>query len=377
MNFYLGENFCDLVYNIIQTKLYNEYDIEGCNKFLKEIMHDIDNISVANILSGKQTISFDKDTQYITLIDEPYEVIDFDWFIKHHTENIRKEVIYHKANLDTYGYYFSTHEYFNLDFYITTKLSYKQVYELSLQEEVDYIKCFNVELEGESKNKLETFIQYLKQAREFIQYVHKIHSIFDYLEVSNPERFKYLEKIDIFELELKYNRYTLGDFKEEKKESIRLDNYIETEINYSKIETIEPVNILDGYDVGWLAPNGDFYGMNGEIANFLHLKIADKLQEKGLIPSDEELTNGKDFWLEQNNWVKIQKDWILYDGYNHKKYFRGDDVPLTDIQKDLIYKYGQTCCNGVLKLGDNKQLITAAKFSMIEPLMIRKYFEII
>lgn len=375
MNFHLGGGYCDLIYNIIQTKVYNDYDIEDAIKFLKELMPDIDNKNIAKLLSGLARMSLNKD-QTISIVDEEYDVIDYEWFIKHHTENIREELQYHSNNMTYYGNYFSTNQYFELDFYVTTKLSFQQIYELSLQEEIDYNKLFNIELEYRSENKLETFIQYLKQTRDFINYVHKIHSIFDFLEAANPDRFKYLEKINIFGLELQYNRYSNGDFEEEKEKSSQLENYVNAEIKYSGMEQFDPVNILDGYDAGWLAPNGDFYGLNGEIANFLHLKIADKLQEKGLIPSDEELTHGKDSWLEENNWVRISKNWILYDGYNHKKYMQGDDVPLTDIQKDLIYRYGQTCCKGVLQLGYSKQTITTAKFGMTEPLMIRKYFEI-
>lgn len=374
MNFHLGENYCDLIYNIIQTKMYNDYDINAAIEFLKKLMPDIDNESISKILSGRGKISLNYENQTISIVDEEYDVIDFDWFIKHHTESIREELQHHSNNMNYYGDYFSTNQYFELDFYVTTKLSFQQIYELSLQEEIDYNKLFNIELEHRSENKLETFIQYLKQTRDFIKYVHNIYSIFDFLKSANPNRFKYLEKVNIFSLELQYNRYSHGDFEEEKQKSNSLNNYIKTEINYSKIEEFNPVNILDNYDAGWLAPNGDFYGLNGEIANFLHLKIADKLQEKGLIPS-EDLEYGKDFWLERNNWVKVTGNWILYYGYNHHKYYNEDNIPLTSIQKELIYKYGQTCHKGVLRLGDNKEQISAARFNMTEPLMLKKYFE--
>ena len=36
-------------------------------------------------------------------------------------------------------------------------------------------------------------------------------------------------------------------------------------------------NIMDGYDAGWLSPEGDFYGGNGETSNMIHLNIANQI----------------------------------------------------------------------------------------------------
>jgi hypothetical protein len=47
------------------------------------------------------------------------------------------------------------------------------------------------------------------------------------------------------------------------------------EINKIVSEGIKPVEITDGYNAGWLAPDGTFYGLNGTIANMLHNQIAD------------------------------------------------------------------------------------------------------
>ena len=57
-------------------------------------------------------------------------------------------------------------------------------------------------------------------------------------------------------------------------------------------------NIMDGYDAGWLSPDGKFYGENGEASSMIHLRIAEKL--KGCINGDKE--------LEKEGWIKIHGD---------------------------------------------------------------------
>lgn len=36
------------------------------------------------------------------------------------------------------------------------------------------------------------------------------------------------------------------------------------------------MEIIEGYDAGWLSPDGDFYGLNGSVGNMLHLNIAER-----------------------------------------------------------------------------------------------------
>ncbi len=45
---------------------------------------------------------------------------------------------------------------------------------------------------------------------------------------------------------------------------------------YHKTE-LKPVEITEGYDAGWLSPDGDFYGLNRSVGNMLHLNIAERL----------------------------------------------------------------------------------------------------
>lgn len=124
------------------------------------------------------------------------------------------------------------------------------------------------------------------------------------------------------------------------------------------------------WTAGWLSPEGDYYALNGGIANMLHLNIADKLQQKGIIPKDEE---NKDSWLEKNGWVKIHGDWILYGGYLNEN-FDEPNVPLNRVQQDLIYKYGQTCHKGILKIGFKMERISAVRFQTTNQLALKNLF---
>jgi hypothetical protein len=164
------------------------------------------------------------------------------------------------------------------------------------------------------------------------------------------------------------------ELKNFKAEDLSIQQYIEAqqEIDAVVEEGIKPVNILDNWSAGWLAPNGDFYGLNGEIANMLHQQIADCFLEAGIIPEnykDDEYGHAvnPDAWLEQQGWVKIHGSNINYGGcLNTKTHMNGKipNVNMTDIQIKKIYEYGQLCCQGMLKMGWRRERLSAARFQM-------------
>lgn len=145
----------------------------------------------------------------------------------------------------------------------------------------------------------------------------------------------------------------------------RLSEYMENEMKieeYHKTE-LKPVEITEGYDAGWLSPEGDFYGLNGSVGNLLHLNIAERLLASKKIPVKE--MRNPDRWLEENGWVKVHHDWILFSGS-----FYGNT--LTDVQIEKLYRYGQVCHRGVLRLGTAQTQITAARLRATEPIMLNK-----
>lgn len=95
--------------------------------------------------------------------------------------------------------------------------------------------------------------------------------------------------------------------------------------------------ITDGYDAGWLSPEGDFYGQIGETNEMLHLNIAEQLFNKKY---NEEMSkdgvsifssNSPEKWLDVNGWIKIHHDEIYGT-------FIGNKIPTDDFK----YKYCPT-----------------------------------
>lgn len=145
----------------------------------------------------------------------------------------------------------------------------------------------------------------------------------------------------------------------------RLSEYMENEMKieeYHKTE-LKPVEITEGYDAGWLSPDGDFYGLNGSTGNLLHLNIAERLLASKKIPVKE--MRNPDRWLEENGWVKVHHDWILFSGSFYGK-------TLTDVRIEKLYRYGQVCHRGVLRLGTSQTQVTAVRLRATEPLMLNK-----
>lgn len=172
-----------------------------------------------------------------------------------------------------------------------------------------------------------------------------MHTILDSLMCSDPEVEASIRKQD-------FQKQRLSEFMENE---MKIEEYHKTEL--------EPVEITEGYDAGWLSPDGDFYGLNGSTENLLHLNIAERLLASKKIPVKE--MRNPDRWLEENGWVKVHHDWILFSGSFYGK-------TLTEAQIDKLYRYGQACCKGVLLLGTSQEPITAVRLRATEPLMLNK-----
>jgi hypothetical protein len=179
----------------------------------------------------------------------------------------------------------------------------------------------------------------------FSDSVLRVRTILDSLACSDPEVEASIRKQD-------FQKQRLSEFMENE---MRIEEYHKTEL--------EPVEITEGYDAGWLSPDGEFYGLNGSTVNLLHLNIAERLLASKKIPVKEMLN--PDSWLEENGWVRVHHDWILFSGSFYGK-------TLTEAQIDKLYRYGQACCKGVLLLGTSQEPITAVRLRATEPLMLNK-----
>lgn len=179
----------------------------------------------------------------------------------------------------------------------------------------------------------------------FSDSVLRVRTILDSLACSDPEVEASIRKQD-------FQKQRLSERMENEK---KIEEYHQTEL--------KPVEITEGYDAGWLSPDGDFYGLNGSVGNMLHLNIAERLLASKKIPVKE--MRNPDRWLEENGWVKVHHDWILFSGSFYGK-------TLTEAQIDKLYRYGQACCKGVLLLGTSQEPITAIRLRATEPLMLNK-----
>lgn len=122
-----------------------------------------------------------------------------------------------------------------------------------------------------------------------------------------------------------------------------------SKLHYGKIyfnDGIFESDIMDKYDAGWLSPEGEFYGANGNDNLLLHMRLAEKIyntQKYHKLMTDDGVSdhivnmNSPEHWLETHNWVKIHHN----DCYG---YFDGG-CP-TDIQIKIICDYADKFYNG-------------------------------
>ncbi|MBP3732289.1 MAG: hypothetical protein J6I84_03500 [Bacilli bacterium] len=68
-------------------------------------------------------------------------------------------------------------------------------------------------------------------------------------------------------------------------------------------------NIMDGYDAGWLSPEGIFYGANGPTSALLHMRLAENIMPGKKDPER---------YLEQIGWLKIH-DNSIYGYFTSRK----------------------------------------------------------
>jgi hypothetical protein len=154
-------------------------------------------------------------------------------------------------------------------------------------------------------------------------------------------------------------------------------NYIDAvqEMNDALEGGIEPVDIMDNYSAGWLSPDGDFYGLNGEIANMLHTNIADALQEAGIIPDEDALGfDSPDAWLEQNGWCRIHGNNVQFAGNLNEKIDK-ENVHMTDDQRKITAEYIDNCHQCKILLGWKRTPYSVGMYRAMDKIALHKHFE--
>ncbi len=208
----------------------------------------------------------------------------------------------------------------------------------------------------------------IKIYKEFITKTLKIQSIMDWMRKTYPEEFEgvpdrkeydtlqtVMEKFkDMYNMDFSRQDNELNKFITSMKE---IDDVID--------KGIEPVNIMDNWSAGWLSPKGEYYALNGEIANMLHNQIGDALQEKGIVDKKPDDSDGveinPDLWLGQHGWVKIHGNNVQFEGcMNYRN--GGRDLNMNSTQIKIIYDYICACHKGIIKLGWKMETVSAIRF---------------
>ena len=158
---------------------------------------------------------------------------------------------------------------------------------------------------------------------------------------------------------------TYVDEEQEKQSNSIFDEYFEGVKNIDKMnKKLKPVKITKGYDAGWLAPDGKYFGLNGSSGNFLHIAIADNLMDYYKFEKPDDFDFSVDAFIAKQGFVKIHHDWVLYEGYDCIMTDR--PIELTYAQIKAIVEYGNKCYGGKLSFGYNKTRKTMEEFELMD-----------
>lgn len=119
-------------------------------------------------------------------------------------------------------------------------------------------------------------------------------------------------------------------------------------------------DIMDGYDAGWLSPDGEFYGADGETSSMIHMNLAEQIFNAPcniyavrMTKDGVSIMSGIDspeYWLEKHGWVKIHHEDCYGAFIGHRNEEPTPDYPYaynpTDIQVKMICDYADKFYGG-------------------------------
>ena len=256
-----------------------------------------------------------------------------------------------------------------------------------LDEEYDKLYERVREDEQEDEVRLLECLNYLKNIKSLHNETMKAMQLYEWLLSHNMiEHIPFIE--DAFERSL----YRLCQFIEHCRFRFLCDHVLDDyrtsmslDINHSKYgkeyltmgRNISK-NILDGYDAGWLSPEGEFYGLNGDTGSLIHCTLAERLQGHIPLPCGTSF-HGVDYQMEQNGWMKIHHREV----YGMFKYDKDDnDHALycpTEAQVKAIAAYIDKFYGGVFlnhpDILDGKEIKTS-RLKQADEIQLREIFKV-
>lgn len=379
LHFSIGEDAGKLVMQIAQEHLIYNLDVDKAIKTLTDSLKGCPMELVLSLLSGDSVLLVDVKEQVFLLDTDGKNYSDFPKINISEWRKIKTDEIISSGE----GLITAIKQMMHgiKKKVVTKTFNYSEIIKFIVGDNDVIIDRL---LETEEISKLALLY---KVVREYIEKSRKYQYVIEWMEKSYKLNLIDNEYLDTL-ADVYYNFDLLLnlDFSKIVKEDADLTAYLNATIEIDKIieKGIEPVNILDNYSAGWLSPEGEFYGLRGEIANMLHNQIADALQEKGIIPKtmktkyrdDEEVY--PDSWLEQHGWVRIHGNNIQFAGnLNHK--LGKNNLLMTEKQIETIRDYITNCHACIIKVGWKREIQSISMFTAIamkdQIAMNKKWFD--
>ena len=152
-----------------------------------------------------------------------------------------------------------------------------------------------------------------------------------------------------------------------------LDRFIDAAQEINEIKELKPVENYEYHDAIWLAPDGTMYGLCGEISNMLHNTMAEMLCEQGIIKPDTERQERNPYIiLEEDGWVKIHGDWVMFEPnpFDKPKQF------MTEAQVKSLCKYLDKNCHMLGKFGIQHEMVLTYQLKQMDKFAINKLYEL-
>lgn len=384
LHFTLDKSAGKLLAQVSQEHLlYNLDPKKAIETFTKSLVGLPSEMAI-KLLSGELVIEVEDDGVTVNVVSRDenkhsdYPKPDFvDWYKRAHRE-IRNSGDCIRIGLEDLQRYIASHGGV-FEFEFNYKIIGKFIGENDFSEIEEVI---------DTDVRIENIRRLFRVADSYLRKTYKTFNIFEFLEDTYPEQInpfngcvtgvRYMVVNDVaikLNSLLEYN-YDLIEASIQN-ENASIKSYLEAAQNiaHELKRIIKPMDITKNYSAGWLAPDGKFYGLDGEISNMLHLNLADAIRMKFKREDGIDIGENPDRWLEQNGWVKIHGNWILYSGYDQRILNR-KNIPLTDIQKESLANYGNICHRGILLVGYEKKPIPSVRLEIVDDVMLRTYFSI-